>query len=249
MIEILVMPKLDTTKSNYTCFMCGRQAFFISVNSKQPRCVNKITQCIGFVKKAEESRQSRMSKEDRLKHMKKMSEKGNATLKELHTNKEWVSVKGKKISDAVKFRGGHFGEKNPMFGKNHSKKSLELLTERANNRNPECYSTATDTKIKRGLAIPKEQKTEWELYKEQVLNYTYKSWQYYQNDINPNGLQRGPEYELDHKFSISEGFKQNVNPKIIGHDTNLELLPKDVNRSKRIKCSITLEELIERTKF
>lgn len=239
------MPKLTTNDVNNTCYLCGCQAHYISFNSKKMRCVEKITQCPGFVEKAEASRQRNMSADQRRAHMKSMSQRGNAVLKERHTDQAWVSAKGSKISDAVKRRGGHAGQNNPMFGRVHSKKSLELLTERANNRNPECYSNATETKVSRGLAIPKEQKTEWELYREQVLNYTYKSWQHHEDKINPAGLVRGSKYELDHKFSITEGFKQKVDPEIIGHYTNLELLPKDVNRSKRIKCSITLEELAQ----
>lgn len=239
------MPKLTTNDVNNTCYLCGCQAHYISFNSKKMRCVEKITQCLGFVEKAEASRQRNMSADQRRAHMKSMSQRGNAVLKERHTDQEWVSAKGSKISDAVKRRGGHSGKNNPMFGKTHSKKSLELLTEKANNRNPECYSNATDTKVAKGLAIPKEQKTEWELYREQVLNYTYKSWQHNEHKINPAGLTRGSEYELDHKFSITEGFKQNISPEIIGHYTNLELLPKGANRSKRIKCSITLDELTQ----
>lgn len=239
------MPKLTTNDVNNTCYLCGSQAHYISYNSKKMRCVEKITQCPGFVEKAEKSRQNNMSKEDRRIHMKKMSERGNAKLKELHTNKEWVATKGSNISESVKLRGGHTAENNPMYGKSHSDSTKKKLSDKANKRNPECYSTATETKIQRGLAIPKEHKTEWELYRDQVFNYTYKSWQHHQNKINPRGLVRGSEYELDHKFSITEGFKQNVSPEIIGHYTNLELLPKDANRSKRIKCSITLEELTQ----
>ena len=243
------MPKLTTLDVNNTCYLCGCQAHFISVNSKKFRCVEKITQCPGFVKKAEESRQKNMPLDQRRAHMKNMSQKGNAVLKYLHDNKEWLAEKSQKISQSVKRRGGHSGTKNPMFGKKHSTKSLELLSIRANNRNMECYARATKTKIANGIAIPKEQKTEWELYKEQVLNYTYKSWQHHEDKINPLGLPRGPEYELDHKFSIAEGFKQNVRAHIIGHYTNLELLPKSINRSKRMKCSITLEELIKLQNF
>jgi len=209
------------------------------------RCVEKITQCPGFIKKAEASRQNNMTAEERRRHMKQMSERGNAVLKELHANEEWLSAKSSRISDAVKHRGGHVGKNNPMYGKSHSIKSLELLTEKANNRDPACYATATETKIARGIAIPKEQKTEWEFYREQVFNYTRKSWQRHQDKINPEGLVRGTDYELDHKFSITEGFKQNVDPEIIGHHINLELIPKSVNRSKRIRCSITLEELLQ----
>jgi len=242
------MPKLTTNDVNYTCYLCGCQAHYISYNSKKMRCVEKITQCRGFVEKAEASRQRNMSKEERRAHMKKMSDKGNKSLSGLHKDSKWLAHKSEKISEAISKRGGHANENNPMYGKTHSTITKKKLSEKANKRNPECYSTATDTKIQRGLAIPKEKKSEWELYREQVFNYTYKSWRHHQHKINPGGLHRGAEYELDHKFSITEGFKQNVDPKVIGHYTNLELLPKYVNRSKRIKCSITLEDLLQLVK-
>jgi hypothetical protein len=237
------VPKLFNPTTDDTCFFCGAQALFVSFNSKQLRCAEKVTQCPGFVKKAEESRQNNMTPEERRKHMKKMSERGNATLKKLHADSEWIAKKSSKISAAVKRRGGHSGINNPMYGKSHSEESKKKLSERANKRNPACYSAATDTKISRGIAIPKEQKSDWELYREQVLNHTYKSWQHHQDKINPLGLERGSEYELDHKFSITEGFKQGVDPAVIGHFSNLKLIPKSDNRSKRIRCSITLEDL------
>jgi hypothetical protein len=237
------MPKLFNPSTNDTCFFCGAQALFVSVNSKQLRCLEKVTQCPGFINKAEESRQRKMTAEQRRSHMKKMSEKGHAVLKELHRDNNWVATKGSKISASIKDRGGHSGTNNPMCGKSHSTETKQKLSEKANKRNSACYINATETKISRGIAIPKEQKKHWELYKEQVLNHTYKSWKHHQDKINPCGLERGKEYELDHKFSITEGFKQGVNPIIIGHLANLELIPKSANRSKRIQCSITLEDL------
>ena len=50
-------------------------------------------------------------------------------------------------------------------------------------------------------------------------------------------------YHLDHKYSITEGFRNKVAPKIIGSIYNLEFIPYNVNTSKGTKCSITLEEL------
>jgi hypothetical protein len=50
-------------------------------------------------------------------------------------------------------------------------------------------------------------------------------------------------YHLDHKYSITEGFRNNVPPKVIGNINNLEFLPHKVNESKGTKCSITKEEL------
>jgi hypothetical protein len=52
-------------------------------------------------------------------------------------------------------------------------------------------------------------------------------------------------YHLDHKFSIIEGFKNNINPEIIGNIKNLEFIPWKENLNKRAKCSITLDELIK----
>jgi hypothetical protein len=239
------MPKLTNITHNDTCFLCGGQAQWISVNSRKLRCTEKITQCPGFVKKAQTTRDANTTPEKRKAHMKKMSESGNATLKDLHANSIWLAKKSNKIANAVKNRGGHSGVNNPMYGKSHSADTKQQLSERANKRDPACYANATETKITRGIAIPKEQKSEWELYREQVLNHTYKSWQHQQDKINPLGLERGSEYELDHKFSITEGFKQGVDAAIIGHFANLELISKSVNRSKRIRCSITLEELLQ----
>ena len=52
-------------------------------------------------------------------------------------------------------------------------------------------------------------------------------------------------YHLDHKYSVTEGFKNNVPPKFVGSIYNLEFIPYNVNTSKGIKCSITLEKLNE----
>jgi predicted DNA-binding protein YlxM (UPF0122 family) len=52
-------------------------------------------------------------------------------------------------------------------------------------------------------------------------------------------------YHLDHKFSIIEGFKNNIKPEIIGNIKNLEFIPWKENLKKRANCSITLEELIK----
>ena len=50
-------------------------------------------------------------------------------------------------------------------------------------------------------------------------------------------------YQLDHKFSISEGFKQGIEPEIIGNIVNLEFIPWEENLNKGVKCSITENEL------
>jgi len=57
---------------------------------------------------------------------------------------------------------------------------------------------------------------------------------------NLNGISR------DHMYSIMEGYKSNIDPKIISHPANCKLMIHNENVSKYNKCSITIEELIDR---
>lgn len=57
---------------------------------------------------------------------------------------------------------------------------------------------------------------------------------------NPNGVSR------DHMYSISEGFKNKVDPYYISHPVNCRLMRHKDNNKKNGKCSITLDNLMER---
>jgi hypothetical protein len=57
---------------------------------------------------------------------------------------------------------------------------------------------------------------------------------------NLNGVSR------DHLYSVSDGFKSGINPEIIKHPSNCELILHKNNQSKNCKSSITLEELLQR---
>ena len=59
---------------------------------------------------------------------------------------------------------------------------------------------------------------------------------------NLNGVSR------DHKYSCNEGFINLVDPYIISHPANCELIQQSKNASKYFKCSITIEQLIENIK-
>jgi len=83
------------------------------------------------------------------------------------------------------------------------------------------------------------------LYKRLVEQETTKSYRKFKKIINPSNLERGRGmYHLDHKFSMAEGFKQDIDPKIIGSYINLEMLEESKNCSKAGSCSITKEELM-----
>lgn len=93
-----------------------------------------------------------------------------------------------------------------------------------------------------GRAIPEDLADAFDLYKRKVWAETNR------NDLTilENYSKRGRTgYHLDHKYSIWQGFTNNVSPEIIGHIKNLEMLPYQENLSKFNKCSITLQQLIE----
>jgi hypothetical protein len=59
---------------------------------------------------------------------------------------------------------------------------------------------------------------------------------------NLNGVSR------DHMLSVSDGYKLDIDPKLIAHPANLELMPHKSNQKKNMKSSITLDELKNRIK-
>lgn len=85
-------------------------------------------------------------------------------------------------------------------------------------------------------------------YRNKVMSLSNKIYKKYKNIINPYNYKRGKskgDYQLDHKFSILEGYKQHIDLEIIASLPNLQMLTSTENESKQSKCSITKEELLE----
>ena len=92
-----------------------------------------------------------------------------------------------------------------------------------------------------GLWIPLNQKSDYELYSRQVWLETRKN----NLKILPNYDKRGPkDYHLDHKYSIFEGFKNNILPSIIGNIKNLEFIPYKENLTKGKKSSVDIDYIL-----
>lgn len=105
-------------------------------------------------------------------------------------------------------------------------------------------------KYNKGFIVPREFKTnELEKYYSDVWYYTTVNYNKFYNDININNVKRGHRtYHLDHKISITYGFINNIDPSIIGHKCNLEILYYKDNLIKGTKCSLSLDELLNRIK-
>lgn len=121
------------------------------------------------------------------------------------------------------------GEKNPRYGKKWEKEYRDKVYEGRTGLNYEQY-----------LA----QLPEYEAYKKQVMSFTNKQ----ALDTLPNFDKRGPSgqpgaYHLDHRFSIMEGFRQGIDPEIIGGIKNLEMLTYEENIAKLDGCSIDINNI------
>jgi hypothetical protein len=99
----------------------------------------------------------------------------------------------------------------------------------------------SDAQIKNG-ATPKHLRSLRQLYYDQVVYFTRVSWKEEFDKINPTRLNRS-EVDLDHIYSIQQGFRDNIPPYIIGHWTNLRMLGKIENYSKGKRCDKTQDQL------
>lgn len=106
---------------------------------------------------------------------------------------------------------------------------------------------AHNTKVELGIYRTPDQITAQEHYYKEVAFWTEWNWYYFQKVINPNGYNRAlKEYHVDHIYSQSQGFKNGVDPKILGHYTNLQMMWCTENNGKCGKCDQTLDQLYEK---
>ncbi len=84
----------------------------------------------------------------------------------------------------------------------------------------------------------------WQEYRNKVRAETYANYKLYEDKINPKGLKIGRnKYHLDHKYSIHDGFHNDVPINIISHQYNLQILTCKENLKKNTKSCILLNDL------
>jgi hypothetical protein len=80
-----------------------------------------------------------------------------------------------------------------------------------------------------------------------VRALTERNYHLFKNQINPKSLKRSfKANHIDHIYSISQGFKNKINPFWIAHPCNLQMLKAKENKKKNAKCGHTVEELFEK---
>lgn len=105
---------------------------------------------------------------------------------------------------------------------------------------------------KLGIWIPLSNLSEYQIYVYNVWAITKEQLKKFGCLINSELLKENKiidewkeKWSIDHKFSISEGFKKKISPEIIGSIINLNIIKFSENSSKQSKCSLSLEKLIK----
>lgn len=101
------------------------------------------------------------------------------------------------------------------------------------------------------IRIPFEEIERFETYSKTVRSLTRFTFNKNKNLIDPNGLKDldSKNHHIDHIYSISDGFINNIEPKIIASVNNLRVIKKDENLKKGKKSELTLEKLLKLYNF
>lgn len=95
----------------------------------------------------------------------------------------------------------------------------------------------------RKYTLPENWQNEFNKYRSFVWHFTRHSNIQSLPNIEKRGKGRNA-YHLDHRFSMLEGFANNIHPSIIGSIHNLTMLPSTENRKKWSRSSSTIGELM-----
>lgn len=120
-----------------------------------------------------------------------------------------------------------------------------ICKSKSNPRSAESLARARATLERNGRWVPYELLSEYEIYKRAVAKVT-RAQKVHPPETIKVGIAGTPgAFQLDHKFSVREGFLNDIDPKIIGNAVNLEYIPWEENLKKSYNCSITITELLE----
>lgn len=95
--------------------------------------------------------------------------------------------------------------------------------------------------VGKGYRVPLERQEDYKVYRDKVRRLTEN-----QDLSKVEGISlRSVYFHLDHKYSIMQGFLDNVPTYIMASLENLQIISAEDNNSKGIGCSISLEDLLE----
>ena len=232
---------------------CGKEGIYQFKNKKW--CCSKNAEACPELRRKNRERNlgNKASIECRNKMSIKRLGNKNPMFGRKHSDETRIKIKEETLKNTPR------GEKHPFFKKTREElfgkeKALELSNLQKNLM--KNFIVTDEMKIKRRKT--NEEKGKWiknedlpllSLYTKNVLHFTYISSKekYTKEELKQRGQKKELNHKnLDHIFSIFEGFKLGILPVIIGSKSNIELVDCNYNYIKKTKCDITLEELFDR---
>ena len=105
------------------------------------------------------------------------------------------------------------------------------------NKNQQCPQCRDDQKL--------SLLNSWQLYHKMVWKFTETTWKNKRGFIDHYNKGRSKfGFHLDHQYSVKQGFEDSIPPFVIGHWSNLWLIPYNENSSKGSNCSVSKELLL-----
>lgn len=241
-----------------TCvYGCGKEAIFQLKNGKWCCCKYACQCSINRLKNSSRNKGRKLSLESIEKvRQSKIGDKN--PMKRLDVrNKVRDKLKGKcYLSEESKERsrkrmlngGSKYMNSFPIRGFSSRKEFCKYINSIPRDPNTVLNAVKKNRKIKeeKGVWTKKENLSEWNLYQRIVWEFTNISAKekYSQEELKQRGKKTSLKHkQLDHNFSVHEGFKLGILPSIIGSKSNIRLVDCNYNSSKQSKCDISLEEL------
>ena len=132
-----------------------------------------------------------------------------------------------------------------MEGKNQSAETRQKISDGVLLN----YDSTRKTMEDRGFWVPLSEVPEFTIYKRKVWRFTNQVLHLIPGyDESKRGLNSLTEdnFQVDHNFSIYDGFKNDIDPEIVGHLENLSFVHWQENNRKWHISSISLEDLLEK---
>ena len=124
------------------------------------------------------------------------------------------------------------------------KKSTKTIIERYGVDNYSKTKEFQEFLISSGIKKSDDVRDKFDIYYGMVIKYTNRTFRKYKQLLQQVYI-RSKKFHLDHVYSITDGFKNNIDPKIIGSISNLQLLPAFLNIQKNYRSWITKDKLLE----
>lgn len=109
----------------------------------------------------------------------------------------------------------------------------------------ECPECSKDRRLKNRIAAGRARDpdtlSEYEKYKKAVWRETNKTYRKHKQILG----ERSRYKHLDHIYSILHGFRDNIDPIILGSIVNLRIIDSSLNQSKSMNSDLTKDELMK----